>query len=221
MTVSPTRPSGRSGWGLSCFVLGYLGSSILILPLAPRRGAWSSYFPTPKPPGPNPPGTPPIQDPGGPRKPASPLKNKEGGAEPWNPGLGRRPSGGGEAQDTPPAVLSQFLATPPASLASPPPRPRACGTRAPLPQAQMRWLWRWRWPGRGWKPRHPDTHHMQGTGTQAHTDRGLPATQRPPPQTLRNTGRLPGRWPLSLIPGQEPQQEKIVQQDSWSQVWGA
>lgn len=106
-------------------------------------------------------------------------------------------------------------------LPSQPPPPRACGTRAPLPQAQMQWLWRWRWPGRGWKPRHPDTHHMQGTGTQAHTDRGLPATQRPPPQTLRNTGRLPGRWPLSLIAGQEPQQEKIVQQDSWSQVWGA
>lgn len=133
MTVSPTRPSGRSGWGLSCFVLGYLGSSILILPLAPRRGAWSSYFPTPKPPGPNPPGTPPIQDPGGPRKPASPLKNKEGGAEPWNPGLGRRPSGGGEAQDTPPAVLSQFLATPPASLASPPPRARV-GHELPSPK---------------------------------------------------------------------------------------
>lgn len=134
MTVSPTRPSGRSGWGLSCFVLGYLGSSILILPLAPRRGAWSSYFPTPKPPGPNPPGTPPIQDPGGPRKPASPLKNKEGGAEPWNPGLGRRPSGGGEAQDTPPAVLSQFLATPPASLASPPPPPaRVWDTSSPPP----------------------------------------------------------------------------------------
>ena len=62
--------------------------------------ARSSYFPTPNPPGSNPLGTPPTQDPGGPRKPAFPLKNKEGGAEPWNPGPGRHHSRGGEAQTT-------------------------------------------------------------------------------------------------------------------------
>lgn len=171
----------------------------------------SSLAPHPPTPGPGPPTSQPPnpQDPtlqelplprtgrvggGGPRKPASPLKNKEEGANLGTQAWRDVSAGEGKLR-----TLHQLCCLSSWPRLPPPWGPSACRTRAPLPQAQMLSLSRWRWPGRGGRPRHPYTHHGQRSHSQAHRDRGLLATQSSPPQTLRNPGHPPGGWPLPLI----------------------
>lgn len=125
------------------------------------------------------------------------MKNKEGGAEPRNPGLGRRHSGGGEA-----ATLGQLCCLSSFSASRLPRAPARVGHELPSPKPLRCPVLRGR-PGTGQRPRHPYTHHVhrqpQGTRTQACADTEACHPQRPPTHSLRNPGNGCGGCPHSHI----------------------
>lgn len=172
-------------------------------------GVWSSYFPTPKPPGSNPPGISPTQDPGGPSKPPSLWRTKREELS-----LGTQAWGDITAGERKLRQLDQLCCL--SSFPAPclPKGSARVGHEFPSLEPRHSLVLK-AWLGRGWKPRLSYTHYVRrhahrSTLTQRHANHT--ETRSDIPETL-GEGDV-----LTITSAQKQWLEKITQPNNWSQV---